>query len=313
MNVLVTAISGNVGNGILKCMQESGQRLFGSDISDFPVGADKVEKCFKVPFAKDKDYISTLFDICDTHNIDVLIPVNEEEIKKVSEARNLFYDRKVKLMIQDETILQICMDKYDLSKYLASNSIVAPETFLSNNFAPDGREYIAKLRNSSGSKIVEKFNTEKELEEILKMSDNEFIIQEYIPSSDSEYTVGVFSDGKTVRSMIFRRKLLNGYTNYVELIKDDSISELAEKVARFLNLRGCINIQLRKNNNQNYIFEINPRISGTVFFRHLLGFTDVLWWMQYIKNDPIERYELLYNKAIGVREMTEKYLLLSPH
>jgi carbamoyl-phosphate synthase large subunit len=51
-------------------------------------------------------------------------------------------------------------------------------------------------------------------------------------------------------------------------------------VAKALQLRGSINIQLRLRDGYPYIFEINPRFSSTVVARHKLGFSDVLWSLQ---------------------------------
>ena len=50
-----------------------------------------------------------------------------------------------------------------------------------------------------------------------------------------------------------------------------------EQVADALDLEGAINIQLRIDNGEPVIFEINPRFSSTVGFRHRLGFTDGIW------------------------------------
>jgi carbamoyl-phosphate synthase large subunit len=38
------------------------------------------------------------------------------------------------------------------------------------------------------------------------------------------------------------------------------------------------------------IFEINPRFSSTVMFRHLLGFKDLIWSINEIAGKAIEDY-----------------------
>src|SRR3546814_16519316 len=59
-----------------------------------------------------------------------------------------------------------------------------------------------------------------------------------------------------------------------------SIESLCATVARALDLSGSINIQLRLGSRGPMIFEINPRFSSTVVFRHRLGFSDLLWSLQ---------------------------------
>lgn len=86
---------------------------------------------------------------------------------------------------------------------------------------------------------------------------------------------------------MFKRKLENGYTSFVELIFGKVIKECAITIATATNLKGYINLQLRKYEDKNYIFEINPRKSGTVYFRHMLGFTDVIWWLDMLDSKAI--------------------------
>ena len=52
---------------------------------------------------------------------------------------------------------------------------------------------------------------------------------------------------------------------------------LLEKLAVKLNLVGSINVQLRITDNSPKVFEINPRFSSTVLYRHLFGFEDLIW------------------------------------
>ena len=56
-----------------------------------------------------------------------------------------------------------------------------------------------------------------------------------------------------------------------------------------LDLTGSINVQLRIQENIPKIFEINPRFSSTVLFRHLFGFEDLIWSIEdsmgYILSD----------------------------
>ena len=86
-NVLVTAISGDIANGILKILQnyDKVDNLYGTDIYDYPVGLNKVDKFYKIiPCAEREQYIIDLLAICDECKIDLLIPTNEKEIVIVS-------------------------------------------------------------------------------------------------------------------------------------------------------------------------------------------------------------------------------------
>ena len=68
--------------------------------------------------------------------------------------------------------------------------------------------------------------------------------------------------------------------NKGELINDgihEELDELSAILAKEMNLSGSVNIQLRENEGQFYIFEVNARFSSTVHIRSKLGFKDVLW------------------------------------
>ena len=47
---------------------------------------------------------------------------------------------------------------------------------------------------------------------------------------------------------------------------------------------GSINIQLRMTKNGPILFEINPRLSGTLVFRDKMGFNDLRWWVSDLLN-----------------------------
>ena len=65
------------------------------------------------------------------------------------------------------------------------------------------------------------------------------------------------------------------------------LCNLADKI----NLDGSINVQLRLTKKGPVVFEINPRFSSTVLFRHMFGFKDLEWSIQDKLNIELEPYE----------------------
>lgn len=309
--LLVTAIGGDVGHSVLKCLTKGKDKLIGTDIVQYPVGLDLVEEFFTSLPADNIAYIPQLLENCRKYRITHLIPISEPEIEMISNNMELFENENIKIVINNKEIIQYCLDKYLTSKRLRNVGLDVPDYFKEEDFAPkDGIRYIVKLRKSCGSKLLEIITTKEELEQISLNTSEPLIIQEFIDEPDNEYTVGVFCNGNEVRVITFKRKLQGGYTKFVELINDDSIKRDAIIAAKEFGLVGSFNIQLRKCNGKNYIFEINPRLSGTVHFRHLLGFKDVVWWLDTIDQVELEDYVNNYTIAIGVREMNEKFLLI---
>lgn len=307
--ILVTAISGNVSNGILKILKETDDEVYGCDIYDYPVGMDKVKVCMKSIPAVRVEYIKDILDKCRQYGITHLIPVNETEIQAISDNIERFNQKNIKVLINRRGIIDIFLDKYSTVKCLSDiEGVFVPKSYLYSEFVEDGNQYIVKLKNSCGSKFLKLIKSREELDEFPYEKEN-YIIQEYLDDGDNEFTVGCFSNGTDISTIIFRRKLEHGYTSFVELVQNDEISSIARKIASAIDLHGYINIQMRKYKESYYIFEINPRISGTVYFRHMLGFRDVIWWLDML--DGVEyQYTPEYKKAIGMRELNEKFLVL---
>ena len=309
--VLVTAIGGQVGHGILKSLDGYDGEMFGTDIDDYPAGMDRVRSFFKIPLAMDAGFIPALIRICEDNAISHLIPVNEQEIVTVAENVDQFISKDIRVLSLNLEQLKTCSDKYTLPKTLTAFGLYAPESFTVDEFVPDGRQYIAKIRNSYGSRLTQIFETREQLMSTVARAAKEVVVQRYIPSPKTEYTIGVFATEREVRSIAFRRELEGGYTQLIELVTglDAEFRRIAECVAKNLKIVGCFNIQLRENEGKYYIFEINPRISGTVYFRHQLGFQDVRWWLAHSSGESVLPYENKYTKAVGIREFNEKIII----
>lgn len=255
-------------------------------------------------------YIENLVQKCSALGITHLIQVNEEEIKVINHNIEVFHAATIKVMINDSFVIDVFMDKYKTVQYLNKLSgIAVPETYEYEDFQEDGKKYIVKLKQSCGSKFLEIITEKKELEKFC-IDKKKCVIQEYLEDAE-EYTAGVFSDGEKISTIVFKRKLTHGYSSFVELVQGDSIEKEAAIIARNIHLKGYINIQYRKYHDRNYIFEINPRISGTVVFRHMLGFEDVIWWLDVLDNHGIPDFHCRYHTAIGLRELTEKFVVLN--
>lgn len=322
--ILVTAVSGDIANGILKILQEQDAELYGCDVNSIAAGMDRVKKFWQSRYAVEEGYTEELLGKCLEYGITHLIPVNEREIEVVSDNRKLFEEHGIKIVIQDERILDICLDKYKTAQLLTDNGFDVPGTYVNPCLIEvDGSSYICKPRKSNGSKGIQIYSA-GEIADIKKryyadetafnnINDNiqgeDCVYQRYI-DSDEEYTIGVFRDIAVINTIAFRRELKNGYSNIVKLSNAGEYAELAIRIAKLLNLKGYINIQLRKKDDRLYIFEINPRISGTVRFRHMLGFTDVLWWLDMLDNIAVPEFRCEYNEAVGIRELNEKYVIL---
>jgi carbamoyl-phosphate synthase large subunit len=186
---------------------------------------------------------------------------------------------KAKMITASALALEIGFDKFKTAEFLKKENLPFPETFLAKSLKRiDNFPVILKSKTGSGSKDIHKINSIEEFLFHTKNTIDDYVVQEFISDEKGEFTCGVFrSSSKEIRTQIFKRELTSGYSGYGEVIENTNISNLLEKIAVKLDLVGSINIQLRIKENQPKVFEINPRFSSTVLFRHLLGFEDLIW------------------------------------
>jgi carbamoyl-phosphate synthase large subunit len=128
----------------------------------------------------------------------------------------------------------------------------------------------------------------------------EFIAQEYIGTPDEEYTACVLTslEGEYINSIAVKRMILSSLGNRMkvknrtgrkdlgdmlaissgisqgEIGKFDKITEQCKEIALKLKSKGPLNIQCRFVNGKVYVFEINPRYSGTTSLRAMVGFNE---------------------------------------
>jgi carbamoyl-phosphate synthase large subunit len=178
---------------------------------------------------------------------------------------------------------------------------------------------VIKPSSGSGSKDVFVVQNQSELVNILAYlgNSNNYILQEYIGTGEEEYTVGILCTPKTgyVKHIILKRDLSlslsikqsvvnnTGNTSLGDrLVISTGISQgtfvthplidiVVHKIVEFLKPISTINMQCRVHEGEVYIFEINPRFSGTTNLRAIVGFNEP----EYIINEKlsIDNSELL--------------------
>lgn len=308
--LFVTAIGGDVACSIIKCLKESFEEIeiIGCDITSYNAGYNLVDKFFTAPqYTCKKEYWEFVKNICLAERVTYYLPIAEPEIIIADEYRDFFEINEIKLMVNNHDIIDIAMNKYKTAKYLEQFNIDVPETWCLDELNEiDNYPVIVKSESGCGSSNVKKANDAIEMMHgVMELSNP--IIQQYIEGE--EFTVGIFSDGIIVNSIAFRRKLRGGMTVWVESVNDIELQRISQKIATIFKLKGCINVQLRKKDGKYYIFEINPRISGTAGFRHKIGFTDVIWWIDLLDGKKAISEFKYKHDIVGVKQYDEVVFL----
>tara|TARA_B100001939_G_scaffold347066_1_gene367555 strand:- start:24 stop:968 length:945 start_codon:yes stop_codon:yes gene_type:complete len=278
-NFLVTGCGGDIGQSIGKILNEYSvvKSLYGIDINNKNVG-QFIYKHFSLGLnCEHEDYLLSIESFIKKNNIDFIIPLSEPELRFFSE-KNINKVGTAQIISASSKAQKTGFDKLKTVIFLKENKFPYPKTSSLNEEVYKFKyPLILKSREGSGSSKVHLIE-DKESFNFFKKLYPDFIKQEYIDNTEGEYTCCVFrSSKKELRSIIFKRILYGGYTSYGKVVENKNISNLIEEISKKLDLRGSINIQLRMKKNKPYVFEINPRFSSTVLFRHMLGFNDLIW------------------------------------
>tara|TARA_R110002096_G_scaffold229836_1_gene419446 strand:- start:5573 stop:6523 length:951 start_codon:yes stop_codon:yes gene_type:complete len=281
LNILVTGCGGDIGQSIGKILVKSNytKNLYGIDISE-KNAAQFIYPNFTVglPFTH-PEYLKRLQAFVEKHEIDIVIPIAEPELRFFSDQNILDTIGEAKLITASSLALEIGFDKFKTAEFLESENLPFPETFLAKDIKTiESFPVILKSKTGSGSKDIHKINDIDEFQFYTRNNIEDYVVQEFITDKNGEFTCGLYRSSKgEIRSQIFKRELTGGYSGYGEVIENNDITDLLEKLAVKLDLVGSINVQLRITKNLPKVFEINPRFSSTVLYRHLFGFEDLIW------------------------------------
>lgn len=281
LNILVTGCGGDIGQSLGKILLKSTftKNLFGIDISD-KNAAQFIFPNFSVGLRfTNCDYIQKLEAFVEENAIDIIIPIAEPELRYFSENNILDHIGKAKMITASAKALEVGFDKYKTAEFLKAEGLPFPKTQLAKEVKTiDAFPVILKSKTGSGSKDIHKINTMDEFLFYTRTHIEDYVVQEFITDENGEFTCGLYRSSKgQIRSQIFKRELHGGYSGYGEVIENETITALLEELALKLDLVGSINVQLRIQDNSPKIFEINPRFSSTVLYRHLFGFEDLIW------------------------------------
>ncbi len=277
-NFLVTGCGGDIGQSILKVLKSHfpDRKIVGCDIHNFHAGVLLADQVFLVPKVHESDYTSALSEICDREKVNWIISASEPELRFFS-LNTLPSIEGVKWITANLQARIIGFDKYKTAEFLRDHHLPFPYTTLISDEAPENFPLLSKSRTGSGSKNIVTIQNQSDFE-AAKILFPDSILQEIISDNEGEFTAGLFrSTSGEVRSIIFWRTLLGGFSGYGKVVTRPIFAEFLRTLARHLDLCGSINVQFRVKNELPIVFEINPRFSSTVRFRDLMGFQDLIW------------------------------------
>lgn len=322
VRVLIAGVGGGgYGVEIMKALRIAGRKYFiyGVDMSPLSLGLFLADKSEVVPPAASAVYAERILSICRREKIQVLIPGSDPDLKAISKKQSLFEKEKIFVPVNTPEVIDLGLNKLKTMQVLKKHGCLIPKTVIIETAKDIKRVHffpcvIKPYIGGGGSNFTFIAQDKKELEFFCLYSLKygvQPMAQEYIGTADDEYTIGVLSDrqGKVISTVGIRRFIKSGLSNRLrvaslkkkgetlvvssglsqgEIITDQKILKEAERISKAVDSRGPINVQGRYTKGKFYTFEINPRFSGTTYFRALAGVNEPdLYISQYVLGQKV--------------------------
>ncbi len=319
ISVLVTGAGSAIGKGHLFSLRASALKLkiIATDIIKEATGLYYADSAYKVPAASaEASFIRALRTICEKERVKIIIVGSTQELDFFIKYRDkLQRELDVNIIMNAPDVIGIARDKWATSEFLRKNNFYFPQSMpvlskrgVRHFIQRTGFPIIAKPRNGAGSRGVFLLQSQRELDRLWPVPPN-YLLQEYIPDNDGEYTAGAISglDGCLLHVLILKRQLQFGMTFRAEPVLSTELTAYCSKVLEALGSRGPCNLQMRLKDHRPMIFEINPRFSSSTYMRTLLGANELEMIIRYtlFQQKPTK---ITIKKGIVLREFTERFI-----
>lgn len=266
--ILVTGVGGAAGIAAVSYLKKAGHYVLGVNCLPYSAGFQYSDDWAVVPYACDEAYIDIVLDLCLKHDIHIMIPTVDEELLVLSEKRALFHEKGVTVLTSSRDTLECSLDKYKFYEKLSEHKISVAKTWRLDEipeFTSEEFPLIAKPATGRGGRGVIVVHNMEELRSI-DAGTVEYIVQEY--AQGIEYSVDTLSDmnGKAIAAVPRKRLEVKGGVCWRGVTDDNqAIIEESKKAVEAVGLvgPGCLQLIYTKSG-EIKIFELNPRIGGTV-------------------------------------------------
>lgn len=277
VNLLI--LSCGTRNLLVKYFCNCFDSVVGTDCSRLAPALYECDAHYIVPEMNDETYLQVITNICKNEKINAILPLQEDELKLISENRNQFENIGVKVLASNISVIDLCRDKMAFYDFLCSNGLPTLKTW--NNMDDFTRDLsrnnvkfpvFVKPRFGMGSKNIGIVETLEELQCRCKNTSG-LLIQEYCDGE--EYGADVYCDmisGDVIDISIKKKiRMRAGETDKAMTIKDSKCVALIIRLVNELKPICEIDIDIFKKDEEYYISEVNPRFGGGYPHSYLSG------------------------------------------
>lgn len=259
-----------------------------------PALADCDVTC-EVPSIDAPDYIDVILGICQHHDIDMQVSLNDLELPIVARNKDKFKAIGVTPIVSDAALIDMCFDKYVSFEWLIDNGFETPHTVLDLDDAKvaiDAKRLsfplIVKPRWGSASTCVYTVNSVEEMELAYGLTQHQLtrnllkgvsgadkkniVIQQKVIGT--EYGIDILNDlsGKNQQVLVKQKIAMRaGETDKACLVRSPVLEKLGADIGAKTAHLGNLDCDAFLIDGIAYVLELNPRFGGGYPFTHMAG------------------------------------------
>lgn len=293
LSVLVTGAGGLIGQGIIRSLRamDSSPKILATDTSLVAAGFYWADKSFMLPHSSlQKKYLTSITEKSKRNDVRVIFPGSDMEARLLS-AKNPD-PNFISIAASSEKVWDVTGDKLKLSELCTRLGIPHPTTYnlttdnVEKLIAEHGFPIVIKQKVGSGSRGMSIVRSRDDLKIFLfENLQDSYMVQEYLPIDDSEYTVGTYfdihSEEKNPITIAYRRTLYNGNTSTAITYKPEIFANTIKKLATNLGIVGYANFQFIMKDGEPHLIDLNARFSSSTSMSLSLGYN---WVATYLNN-----------------------------
>jgi len=262
--------------------------IIGTDIDPLAPASDFVDSFYIVPQSKNEDFIPTIQEICIENNINLLFPLNDNDLLPLSSGKTKLEKNEIIVAVSQMKSIDTTVDKWSTYQFFKNVGIKTPKTWIPNDNNKLDFPLLIKPRNGSAGKDVIKVNDQRELEFYIPRIEKP-IIQEFI--NGPEITTDVICDFKGSIIGIVNRERIEvrwGEVAKGKTIFDKNIIKNCEKIVENLDIIGPITVQCILEGNDAYFIEINARYGGGAPLGFAAGVQSPHWYLSIVSGIELD-------------------------
>jgi len=304
--------------------------------SEWSSALNLADKKIISPKIYDHEYIDFILSYSKKNNIKAIISLFDIDLPVLAQAKELFKENGIQLIVSDYPVTKICNDKWLSYKFLTDNNISTPKTFIDLDEVIDllnkknlSFPLIIKPRWGMGSISIYESNNINELNIFYSKVKDEISNNYLRYESESDYDKSVVIQQK-ISGIEFGLDVINDLEcNYVATFIKEKISmrsgetdsaitvnnaileQVGEKISKELKHIAILDVDcFLDDNNRPYVLEMNCRFGGHYPFSHLSGanipLAIVMWLLN--KEPPKSLFKLNYGVK-GIKEIIPKIVI----